>query len=402
MRTHLQWVAGACAFALATASPARGQDGGEGAYRRARAELARGVLDSAIAGFERYRAAHPEGRRASETRYWEAFARYRRNAGDDLARAAVLLAGPSATASHPDARALAARIAARRGVQSAGLEACGPENGLVFAEVLAGRDAHDDTGTEGTAHAALAEPRCPVVGRRAAVGFLGSRTSGNAREALRGAVLRDAAPQVRSDALAHLAGDSAIATLGVVARAIRSDSARLVALTAADVLSRLHHPATVDTLLALLADPAIAPTRQAAVLSWSRLDGRARPTPAAVRQLFAVLVARGSLGATALEFVARRGGPEDRAWVWAQVGNPANPTMVRLTGMQQVGASRSVRELRALFGGDTPRLLRFGVLEQLRNHADPAATEALRGIIAAEPPGTVREAARAALAARSR
>ena len=82
--------------------------------------------------------------------------------------------------------------------------------------------------------------------------------------------------------------------------------------------------------------------------------------------------------------------------------NPSWPTMVRLTGLQQVGASRSIAELRALFDSGPPQLLRFGVLEQLRGHRDPAAVRVLREIIASEPPGEVRDAARAALAVATR
>lgn len=394
---HLLVLAG---LMLGSTTAAGAQWPGQVEYSQGREQLARGALDSAIATLRGYRAEYPDGRHAGETRYWEAFARYRRNTGDDLARAAALLTGPGSDRLHPDAAALAARIAARRASPLPTPVACAPETGAAFAEILATAGARGGADMETVASEALATPACPVVGRRAAVAFLGRRPTRGAREAVRSAVHRDAAPQVRSDALTHLAGDSALATLRVVARAVRRDSARLVALTAADVLSRLTHPATADTLVAILVDPTVLATRQQAVLSWSRFDGRIRPTTAALRQAFPALASHGMLGATVLEFVARHGDRQEQAWIWEQVGNAALPTMVRLTGLQQVGATRSIAELRALFDSRPPQLLRFGVLEQLRGHRDAAATRVLREIIAAEPPGEVREAARAALAGR--
>ncbi|MGD9523447.1 MAG: hypothetical protein AB7N73_05395 [Gemmatimonadales bacterium] len=395
---HLMMLAGL----LLGTTPASAQWPGQVEYREGREQLARGALDSAIATLSRYRVVYPDGHHAGETRYWEAFARYRRNTGDDLARAATLLGGPGADDLHPDAAALAARIAARRAAPSPAPAACRPDNGAAFAEILAAAGAGNRPDLETAARVALTSGSCPVVGRRAAVALLGGRATPVAREAVRGAVLRDAAPQVRSDALTQLVGDSAIATLRVAAHAVRRDSSRLVALTAADVLSRLAHRATADTLMAILVDPTVLATRQQAVLSWSRFAGRIRPTTAALRQAFPALATRGALGATVLEFVALHGDRQERDWIWAQVVNPSWPTMVRLTGLQQVGASRSIAELRALFDSGPPQLLRFGVLEQLRGHHDPAAVRALREIIASEAPGEVRDAARAALAVATR
>ncbi|MCA9769433.1 MAG: hypothetical protein KC485_11505, partial [Gemmatimonadetes bacterium] len=130
---HLMMLAGL----LLGTTPASAQWPGQVEYREGREQLARGALDSAIATLSRYRVVYPDGHHAGETRYWEAFARYRRNSGDDLARAATLLAGPGADDLHPDAAALAARIAARRAAPSPAPAACRPDNGAAFAEILA-------------------------------------------------------------------------------------------------------------------------------------------------------------------------------------------------------------------------------------------------------------------------
>ncbi len=95
---------------------------------------------------------------------------------------------------------------------------------------------------------------------------------------------------------------------------------------------------------------------------------------------------------TATPKSSRGSGPRSRI--------PRCPRWCGSPGCSRWVARRSVAELRALFDGHTPQLLRYGVLEQLRGHHDSAAARALQEIIAAEPPGEMRDAAKAALAGR--
>lgn len=383
----------ALAFAMLPLSGVAAQSVADSLYGVGRQQLSRGEFAEASSTLAQLMRRFPTSSRAQDAAYWEAFARYRRAADGDLVRARELLTPPSPGAGHPDAATLALRIGALLGTAPGAVPVCTATNGAVFATTLqsVGRES-----AAAAARTALPDQQCPVVGRRSAVILLGQLGGVPNWAALRGAARRDPDGQVRAEALTWLRRDPSREALDVVVDRAAHDPDRRAWTAAASILSSLAHPATRSAIHAFVRDSSIDDRRRQAVVSWSQ-RGTAHPDIDTLRAIFPGVARQGSLGSTIIEVIDARGDDADREWIWAQVRNPAVPTLARLSGLQRVGSERTVAELATLYGGTGVRLMKFGVLEQLRGHPDAAAVRALEAIIRDETSPTVRAAAQAAL-----
>ena len=213
------------------------------------------------------------------------------------------------------------------------------------------------------------------------------------------AAANDASTYLRVDALQRLRPDTSQATLALMLRLASREEADLVTLAAASHLAFLRTPNAGRALAQFLADTMVPVSNRQVALSHLRLDGANRLESGVLRALLPRL-AGGSAQSTLLELVTLKGNSGDREWVWSVVLDEAVSPLTRLTGLQQVGGGRRASELGALFERANARLVRYGVVEVLRDHSDPNATATLRRLRNGVAAGAMRDAIEAAITVR--
>jgi len=396
-------------------------------YRSAREALSRGEYARASTLFQSLEQRYPRSRVAPAALYYRAFALYRAGATADLRAALVSLRAQqeryASAAANPEAATLRNRIyaaLAARGDQDAANQlraataqggTCDKEEMEVRASALSALVQVDPAETRPTLQKVLArKDECSVTLRRRAVYLLGRAGTEEAANDLLNVAKNDPDPSVRSDAIGMVArspGTATVRTLEQLFSAATDEATRRSVINALrsngspearrllrsfiereDLSDRLRSDA-ISALSrgwsggeAWVAAPSRAVTvagrRVAAARDSARaLTPEAEEDAAYLRNAYPKATSR-AVKSAIISAVGRIGGRTNDQWLMGIVRNRDEQMSHRREAISRLRpAALPVEEISRLFDALAERQLRGGLVNQLANRDDPAATDKL-------------------------
>ena len=397
-------------------------------YRSAREALSRGEYARASTLFQSLEQRFPRSRVAPAALYYRAFALYRAGATADLRAALVSLQAQqeryAAAAADPEAATLRNRIyaaLAARGDQDAASQlraataqggTCDKEEMEVRASALSALVQVDPAETRPTLQKVLARTdECSVTLRRRAVYLLGRAGTEEAATDLLNVAKNDPDATVRSDAIGMVArspGATTVRTLEQLFAVSTDESTRRSVINALrsngssdarrvlrsfiereDLSDRLRS----DAISALSRgwsggeawvttpsrSPMVAGQRVATSVRDSArpLSAEAEEDAAYLRNAYAKATSR-PVKSAIISAVGRIGGRTNDQWLMGIVRNRDEQMSLRREAISRLRpAALSVEEIGRLFDALAERELRSGLVSQLANRDDVAATDKL-------------------------
>lgn len=396
-------------------------------YRSAREALSRGEYARASTLFQSLEQRYPRSRVAPAALYYRAFALYRAGATADLRAALESLRAQqeryAAAAADPEAATLRNRIyaaLAARGDQDAANQlraataqggTCDKEEMEVRASALSALVQVDPAETRPTLQKVLARTdECSVTLRRRAVYLLGRAGTEEAAADLLNVAKNDPDPSVRSDAIGMVArspGAATVRTLEQLFTAANDETTRRSVINALrsngspearrvlrsfiereDLSDRLRSDA-ISALSrgwsggeAWVTTPSrsvtVAGQRTTVVRDSARpLSAEAEEDAAYLRNAYAKATSR-PVKSAIISAVGRIGGRTNDQWLMGIVRNRDEQMSLRREAISRLRpAALSVEEIGRLFDALAERELRGGLVNQLANRDDVAATDKL-------------------------
>jgi HEAT repeat protein len=397
-------------------------------YRSARGALSRGEYARASTLFQSLEQKYPRSRVAPAALYYRAFALYRAGATADLQAALESLRAQqeryAAAAADPEAATLRNRIyaaLAARGDQAAASQlraataqggSCDKEEMEVRASALSALVQVDPAETRPTLQKVLARTdECSVTLRRRAVYLLGRAGTEEAATDLLNVAKNDPDASVRSDAIGMVArspGPTTVRTLEQLFAAATDETTRRSVVNAlrsngspearrvlrsfiereelsdrlrSDAISALSRGwsggeawATTLTRSASIAGQRVATTVRD---SARPLSAEAEEDAAYLRNAYAKATSR-PVKSAIISAVGRIGGRTNDQWLMGIVRNRDEQMSLRREAISRLRpAALSVEEIGRLFDALAERELRGGLVSQLANRDDVAATDKL-------------------------
>ncbi|HJQ19901.1 MAG TPA: HEAT repeat domain-containing protein [Gemmatimonadaceae bacterium] len=407
----------------APSQPWAKDDPADSLYRVAREALNRGEYRRAAQIFSDITQKFPKSAYAQDSRYWEAFSRYRLGGTDDLKEALRILDAIPIDKTSADSRessvdipALKARVQgalaargdrdseARLKREAAQNDGCDREEVSVRAEALAALGQMDMQAAWPVVKKVLARrDECTVELRRRALYMVGRQADSSAAAVILDVARNDPDAGIRGEAmrwLPRVAGDAAVPQLEDMVKTSTDEQSQRAAVYA---LSVIDSDRGRRALRALIERPDVAErVRYEAVLSLSReRDGRSVSADdlAYLRSLYGKLT-EPRIREAVLTSLSRVDTPENRQFLVAVVRDQNEQPSLRISAMQRLGRmqSMSASDIASLYAVADARSLREQILYALSQRKEAEAIDKLIDIARKDTDPAIRRVAISLLA----